>query len=147
MATPPPIKAGNDAPPPAESAPATARRTAGEMRPGATGCAEGLEPPFREREPAAPDPPEPPDVGGLIPAPNGVSDAPAEVEPPPVCLAWLSGSAYSFAAGDPGSTCTPGSSADAGATAVAPTPRTAIATARSLVPMYRRYPVDKPLTS
>jgi hypothetical protein len=31
----------------------------------------------------------------------------------PVCLAWLIGSAYSFAAGDPGSACTPCSKASA----------------------------------
>jgi hypothetical protein len=55
---------------------------------------------------ACPDPPEP---GGLIPAPNSAVESAAWPGAAPVCLAWLIGSAYSFAAGDPGSACTPGS--------------------------------------
>jgi hypothetical protein len=53
-----------------------------------------------------------------MPAPKRVLSALAcDVDSDPVWRAWLSGSAYSFAAGDPGSTCTPGSSACAPAAA------------------------------
>src|SRR6185437_3356477 len=57
------------------------------------------------------------ELGGLMPAPKSFSpepsDAPPPPVPPPVPRAWLTGSAYSFAAGEPGSTCTPGLSAGA----------------------------------
>jgi hypothetical protein len=69
-----------------------------------------------EPDPPDPDdPPEPdpdaPEPGGLMPAPKSAPSRECEREEdtPPVALAWLKGRAYSFAAGDPGSTCTPGS--------------------------------------
>src|SRR5579863_5884045 len=46
-----------------------------------------------------------------MPAPNSDVDAlaPAPPPPPPICRAWFRGSAYCLAAGEPGSTWTPGS--------------------------------------
>jgi hypothetical protein len=56
----------------------------------------------------------------------------AEDDPPPVCLAWLSGSTYSFSAGDPGLMWTPGSSA--AATEIGPTKLIASTAAAHRIP-------------
>ena len=62
---------------------------------------------------ARPDPPEP---GGLMPAPNGTfAEEPSwPAGPAPVCRAWFRGSAYCLDAGEPGSAWTPGSRPRAG---------------------------------
>jgi hypothetical protein len=78
-----------------------------------------LAPPAPEARPeptalAVPEPEregdDPPAPGGPIPAPkSGADELPLEEDWAPVCLARFRGSAYSLAAGEPGSIWTPGS--------------------------------------
>jgi hypothetical protein len=114
IATAPPRSVSSDPSPPEEARELAARSAiAGTEVRGSDGAA----PEAPRRTPcgvlptadlARPDPPEP---GGLIPAPNRAAE-PVLALPEvlaPVCLAWFRGSAYSLAAGEPGSTWTPGS--------------------------------------
>src|ERR1035438_6980990 len=75
---------------------------------GRTGAlaASALEPPTRPAARAFPEPEcdDPAAPGGPMPAPNrGPDGLPREAPSAPICLARLRGSAYSLAAGEPGS--------------------------------------------
>ena len=130
IATPPPTRASSEPLPPccscSRAARSAASASAGAEPEPACGPEPACEPvaPLEEaplgeldgafREPARGG--EPGELGGLMPAPNSVLSGLAW-EPvsalawrsEPVWRAWLSGSAYSFAAGEPGSAWTPGS--------------------------------------
>jgi hypothetical protein len=114
MTTAPPSSVSSDPSPPEEARELAPRSTiAGTVLPGSV----GLDPAAPRRAPrrvppaldlARPDPPEP---GGLMPAPNGTfAEEPSRpAGPAPVCRAWFRGSEYCLAAGEPGSAWTPGS--------------------------------------